>query len=165
MKNVYKWLAASVAAMLLLGGCGDAEPELDYESLVVAPVDVAITDCITQEQVSTIIGMPVTLLGVYEDGTQAIYMSEDGAYQANINLKNESRAVFDSNIAALGDGAEMVTSYGEVAYWCSATGELVLYQNGYALGVSVILGDWDVDTTGYVQQIAEIVVNKLQPTE
>lgn len=163
MKNIHKPVALLLAVLLLLSGCGGQREDVDYDSLVVAPVDVAITDCITEEQVSTVMGCPVALLGVYEDGTQAIYMSEDGAYQAVINLKNESRAVFDSNAAD--QQTTLQEGVGETAYWSAETGELVVYQSGYALGVAVMMGDLDVDTSGYVRQIAEIVLNKLQPTE
>ena len=162
MKNTHKLLAIILAALFLLCGCGDKEPEIDYESLVVPPVDVNITDCISAEQVTTVMGQPMTLLGTFEDGTQAIYMSEDGLYQTTINLKNEARTVFDSNAA--GQETTPQEGLGETAYWSAETGELVIYANGYALGVAVMMGDLDVDTTGYARQIAEIILQKLQPT-
>ena len=89
MKNIYKLLAVVLATLLLLCGCGNKEPEIDYNSLVVAPLDITITDCISEEQIGSVMAYPMTLLGVFEDGTQAIYQSDDGMYQVTINLKNE----------------------------------------------------------------------------
>ncbi len=162
MKNIYKLLAVVLLASLLLCSCGNNETDLDYNSLVVAPVDVNITDCITDAQVSTVMGYPMTLLGVYEDGTQAIYMSEDGTCQVTINLKNESRALFDSNAAQ--QQTTLQEGLGETAYWSVETGELVVYANSYALGVSVIMPE-DVTTETYTRQIAEMMLKKLYPAE
>ncbi len=162
MKNIHKLLAFFLAALLLLCGCGDKGEDLDYESLVVAPVDVNITDCITDAQITAVLGCPMTLLGVFEDGTQAVYMSEDGAYQVNINLKNETRAVFDSNAADQETTPQ--EGLGETAYWSVETGELVVYTGGYALGVSVLMPE-DTATDGYVRQIAELMLDALQPAE
>lgn len=164
MKNIHKMIAVFLVVLLVLCGCGEKEVDLDYESLVVAPVDVSVTDCITEDQVTTVIGVPMTLLGVYEDGTQTIYTSEDGTCQVNVNLKNQTRELFNSEIDALGDAVTMVTSVGEVAYWCNTTGELLVYYNGYSLGVAVsIAGESEVDP--YISQIAELIWKKLQPTE
>ena len=163
MKNIYKLLAVVLATLLLLCGCGNKEPEIDYNSLVVAPLDVTITDCISEEQIGSVMAYPMTLLGVFEDGTQAIYQSDDGMYQVTINLKNESRAVFDSNAA--GQQTTLQEGVGETAYWSLETGELVVYANGYALGVSVLTATPGVDITSHTQQIAELILDRLQPTE
>lgn len=160
MKNIYKLLAVVLLASLLLCSCGNEEVELDYNSLVVAPVDVNITDCITDSQVSTVVGVPMTLLGVYEDGTQAIYMSEDGTCQVTVNLKNQTQELFNDNIQDLGDSVTMVTSVGEAAYWCSETGELLVYQHGYSLGVSATIAGAD-QVEPYITQIAELISQKL----
>ena len=90
-------------------------------------------------------------------------MSEDGACMVSISLKNQPRGVFDSDIAALGDTVTMVTTYGEVAYWCSTTGELLVYQNGYSLGIAVSIAGISTTET-YITQIAEVMVTALQPT-
>ncbi len=164
MKNVCKLLAVVLAALLLLCGCGKKEPEIDYESLVVAPVDVNITDCLTEEQVSAVMGTPMTLLGVFEDSTQAIYTSADSTSQVIINLKNQTQELFRANAEALGDAASAVTTIGEEAYWCREIGELLVYQNGYALGVAVAIANV-VEIQPYVSQLAELVLDRLQPAE
>lgn len=163
MKNIYKLLAVVLATLLLLCGCGNKEPEIDYDALVVAPLDITITDCISEEQISSVMAYPMTLLGVFEDGTQAIYQSDDGMYQVTINLKNESRAVFDNNAA--NQQTTLQEGIGETAYWSLETGELVAYANGYALGVSVLTATPGVDITSHTQQIAELILDRLQPTE
>lgn len=161
MKNIYKVLPVFLAVALLLCSCGtNAEEDYNYEDLIEAPVDISVTDCITEQQVSDVMGTTMVLLGTFEDGTQVIYTSEDSLCQVNVNLKNQTRESFDAHIASLGDSVEMVTSVGEVAYWCEETGELLVYHNGYFLGVAV----WREDTTevgSYVSQIAELIWKKL----
>ena len=163
MKNIYKLLAVVLATLLLLCGCGNKEPEIDYNSLVVAPLDITITDCISEEQIGSVMAYPMTLLGVFEDGTQAIYQSDDGVYQVTINLKNESRAVFDNNAA--NQQTTLQEGIGETAYWSLETGELVVYANGYALGVSVLTATPGIDITSNARQIAELILDRLQPIE
>ena len=163
MKNIYKLLAVVLATLLLLCGCGNKEPEIDYNSLVVAPLDITITDCISEEQIGSVMAYPMTLLGVFEDGTQAIYQSDDGMYQVTINLKNESRAVFDNNAA--NQQTTLQEGIGETAYWSLETGELVVYANGYALGVSVLTATPGIDITSNARQIAELILDRLQPIE
>lgn len=165
MKLLMRLTAASLAAMMLLCGCGGTNPDVepDYSRLIVAPVDLHITDCITEQQISTIMGCPMTLLGTYEENTQAIYTSgDDGTYMVTINLKNQDRGVFDADIAAAGDSVKLYEGVGEAAFWSSVTGELLVYTNEYCLGVAVT----GADTTmieAYTRQVAEIMVKALQP--
>ena len=52
MKNIQLWLAVGLSALLLFTGCQkqqEPEPELDYNTLVEAPVNVSIADCITED--------------------------------------------------------------------------------------------------------------------
>ncbi len=162
-----------ICAILLIGllcvglcACGEepveAPADYNYNNLTEPVVDVEITDCITEQQLSTILGVSVLPPQLGDSNTQAIYQSEDGTCMVSISLKNQARGVFDSDIAALGDAAAMVTTYGEVAYWCSTTGELLVYQNGYALGIAVSIAGVD-STETYVSQIAQAMVTALQP--
>ena len=164
MKLMMRLAAISLAALLLLCGCGttETEPAVDYSAMVVAPVDLSITDCITEQQISTVMGSSLTLLGTYEENTQAIYTSEDSAYMVTINLKNQDRGVFDSDIAALGTDATLYEGVGEAAFWSATTGELLVYVNEYSLGVAVVCADTTM-TEAYTRQIAEIMVGALQP--
>lgn len=165
MKLMMRVTAISLAAMMLLCGCGgaDKDTEPDYSRLIVAPVDVHITDCITEQQLSTIMGCPMTLLGTYEDNTQAIYTaSDDSAGMVTINLKNQTRGVFDADIAAAGDSVTLYDGVGEAAFWSSVTGELLVYANEYCLGVAVTCADTTMVET-YTRQVAEMMIKALQP--
>lgn len=165
MKLMMRVTAISLAAMMLLCGCGgaDKDSEPDYSRLIVAPVDVQITDCITEQQLSTIMGCSMTLLGTYEDNTQAIYTaSDDSAGMVTINLKNQTRGVFDAEIAAAGDSVTLYDGVGEAAFWSSVTGELLVYANEYYLGVAVTCADTTMVET-YTRQVAETMVKALQP--
>lgn len=160
MKNIYKVLPVFLAVALLLCGCGEnTNTDYDYEDLVEAPLNKAITDCLTEEQVSDVVGADMTLLDVYDEGTQAIYQSADGMVQVTVNLKNESRTAFDERSAALVTVPQ--EGMGDVAYWSSETDELVVHQNGYTLGVWVMA---EGDTFEMSKQIAQAVLEKL-PTE
>lgn len=164
MKLTMRLTAILVAALLLLCGCGTpAESDPDYSRLITAPVDLQITDCITEQQLTTIMGCPMTLLGTYEDNTQAIYTSsDDSASMVTINLKNQTRGVFDADIAAAGTSVTLHDGVGEAAFWSSVTGELLVYTNGYYLGVAVTCADTTM-VEAYTLQVADIMVKALQP--
>ena len=171
MKLIMRLLAISLAAVLLLCGCGgngpDADP--DYSRLITAPVDLRITDCITEQQLTTIMGCPMTLLGTYEEETQAIYTaSDDSASMVTINLKNQTRGVFDATIADYGTRATLFEGVGETAFMVSIPDgdiirkELLVYVNEYCLGVSVTCADTTM-VEAYTRQVAEMMVKALQP--
>ena len=165
MKQMMRWTAILLTVLMLLCGCGTTQPdvEVNYSNLITAPVDLKITDCITEQQISTVMGCSMTLMGTYEENTQAIYTSgDDGTYMVTINLKNQDRGVFDADIAAAGDSVKLYEGVGEAAFWSSVTGELLVYTNEYCLGVAVT----GADTTmieAYTRQVAEIMVKALQP--
>ncbi len=166
MKLTMRLTALALAAMLLLCGCGaPAESDPDYSRLIVAPVDLSITGCITEQQLSTIMGCPMTLLGTNEEDTQAIYTSsDDSASMVTINLKNQTRGAFDSDIASYGTDVTLYEGVGEAAFWSSVTGELLVYANEYALGVAVSCADTTM-IEAYTRQVADIVVKSLQPQQ
>lgn len=166
MKQTLRLVAILTLALVLLCGCGGGEvSEPDYSRLITAPVDLLITDCVTEQQITTIMGCPMTLMGTYEENTQAIYTSsDDGAYMVTINLKNETRGVFDSDIAAAGDSLTLYDGVGEAAFWSSVTNGLLVYTNGYSLGVTVTCADTTMAET-YTRQVAELMVNALQPQQ
>lgn len=164
MKQMMRWTAILLTVLMLLCGCGTTQPdvEVNYSNLITAPVDLKITDCITEQQISTVMGCSMTLMGTYEENTQAIYTSSDSASMVTINLKNQDRGVFDSDIAALGDAVTLYEGMGETAFWCSTTGELLVYVNEYSLGVAVTCADTTM-VEAYTRQIADILVGALQP--
>lgn len=171
MKRICKMTLLCVLCATLLCGChwfvskpADESVDVDYSQLVTAPVDVALADCISEQQVTTVIGVPMTLLGVYEEGTQAVFMSEDAACQVNINLMNQTRAVFDATITGNEAPVTVQEGLGETAYWFEETGELVVYAGGYSLGVAVIEADPTAQKT-HTQQIATIILETLQPAQ
>lgn len=161
MKLIAKLLILCLTVTMLFCGCSsDETSEPDYSKLIVSPVDLKITDCITDQQLTSVLGHPMQLLGLYEENTQAIWMSEDGACQVNINLQNQDRAVFDSNAAT--QQTKLQEGLGDTAYWSVESGELVAYANGYALGVAVTCADTTMNEA-YTRQIADILLKALQP--
>lgn len=163
MKNLYKVCVILLTLSLLLCGCSAAEPkELDYDKLVVPPVDLAITDCITDQQLSTVLGHSMQLLGVYEEGVQAIWQSDDGACQVTIHMMNQTREVFDSQITDAEVEMTMQEGLGEIAYWYESRTQLMVYANGYALDVAVVCSDTPL-TEPYVRQIAQLMLSVIQP--
>ena len=163
MKHLYKLLALTLIFTLLLCGCNQpAEPEVDYNDLVVAPVDLSITDCITEQQLTTVVGHPMQLLGVYEDGVQAIWQSDDGSCQITIHMMNQTREVFDTQVADAEVPMTLQEGLGEAAFWYEGRTEMMLYANGYALDVAVVCSDTPL-TEPHVRQIAELMLAAIQP--
>ncbi len=165
MKHLCKLLVLTLVISLVVCGCGKPqETELDYESMVVAPVDLAITDCITEQQITSVVGHPMHLLGVYEDGVQAIWQSDDGSCQVTIHMMNQTREVFDSQVADAEVPMTLQEGLGEAAFWYEGRTEMMLYYNGYALDVAVVCSDTPL-TEPHVRQIAELMLAALQPQE
>lgn len=170
MKQIAKVCLVCLCCAVLLCGCqlfsGQPEDEsvaVDYSQMITDAVDIAIEDCITDQQISTVVGMPMTLLGVYEEGTQAVFMSEDATCQVNINLMNQPRSVFDSTVGGA-ENAVLQEGLGEAGYWFEETGELVVYAGGYSLGVAVVTVD-PTNRITYAQQITTTILQKLQPAQ
>lgn len=163
MNRLCKLLALTLTFALLLCSCGKPqEPEVDYNDLVVAPVDLSITDCITEQQIASVVGHSMQLLGVYEDGVQAIWQSDDGACQVTIHMMNQTREVFDSQVADSEVAMTLQEGLGEAAFWYEGRTEMMLYANGYALDVAVVCSDTPL-TEPYVRQIAELMLAAIQP--
>ena len=165
MKHLCKLLALTLVFTLTLCGCAqEAEPDIDYNDLIVAPVDLSITDCITDQQITSVVGHSMQLLGVYEDGVQAIWQSDDGACQVTIHMMNQTREIFDSQVTSSEIPMTLQEGLGEAAFWYEGRTEMMLYCNGYALDVAVVCSDTPL-TEPYVRQIAELMISSLQPQE
>ena len=173
MKSMMRLMIICLAAVVCLCGCGEADSQptadVDYSEFVEAPVDLKITDCISEQQISTVMGSSMILQGLFEENTQAYYMSEDGT-TVNINLKNQERGLFDAAIADFGTNATLFEGVGETAFLVVMkepdsdeiiSKELLVYINDYTLGVSVVCADITMEET-YIRQIAEIMVDALQ---
>lgn len=132
-----------VAAVLLclplwLASCGSpspSQPTLDYGELVTPALDKDITQCVTEQQLSAAVGRDMTLTGVYEDGTQAVYTDATGRYTVMVNMKNMTREAFDALADGLED-AEPVEELGERACWVGGQ-ELLCYAAGYGIDVAI----------------------------
>ena len=162
MKRISKLLILCLTLGLLCCGCGNtADSEPDYSSLIVPPVDLSITDCITEQQLTTVMGCQMTLLGTYEDGVQAVYMSEDGSSQVTVHMMNQTRAVFDSNVTASETPMTVQEGLGAAAFWDEGHNQILVYYDGYAIDVAVTCTDSTMVET-YTRQIAEMLVSALQ---
>ncbi|MBQ8683476.1 MAG: hypothetical protein IJ518_03030 [Clostridia bacterium] len=146
-----------------LAGCGGAPQEAsepDYSALIVPPVDLTITDCISEQELSTVLGYTMTLLGVGEEGSQAVYQTEDGTCIVTVHMLNQTRAGFDAMVNASAVPMVLQEGLGESAYWYGDTAQLMLYSGGYAVDVSVVCVDIS-EPNSYVLQIAESILSRL----
>lgn len=166
--NKRQWLALALAAMLLLslaacgekgGDGGDLAPS-DYLPDTKPPLDIAITDCLSAAEVSTVMGMTMTASDPYEHGTWVVYSSEDGLHSVSVSMENTTTPLYDAMIAELSEG-EKESALGDRAYWYGITGEMINYCKGYAIAVSV--SDPSVSSTkGLCQAVMKRIVENLQ---
>ncbi len=166
MKTLCKVLVICLLSLLLLCGCGD-EPEAqpDYSSMIVPPVDLSITDCISEQELTAITGYPMQLMGLFEENSQAVYITETGACQVTVNMMNQTRAGFDAAVQTVIDLVTLQQGVGDIAYVYTDTPQLMVYSGGYALDVSVIGAELPLaQAQTYTLQVAQSIVSKL-PTE
>lgn len=164
--NKNKWIAVLLSALMLLsltacGGKGGEElAPSDYLPDITPPLDVAITDCLSADEASTVIGVPMTASDPYEDGTWVIYSSEDGLRSISVSMENATIGVYDAMIAEL-SGGEAQTTLGHRAYWYSLSGEMINFCEGYSIAVSV--NDPTVASTrGLCEAVMKTIVDNLQ---
>ncbi len=139
-----KWLAVILAALMLLSlaACGNKEDggeslaPSDYLPDITPPLNIAITDCLSAAEVSTIMGVAMTASDPYEEGTWVIYSSEDGLRSVSVSMENTTIPLYDAMIAEL-SGGEKEATLGDRAYWYALTGEMINYCEGYSIAVSV----------------------------
>ena len=125
-------------------------------------MDVNITDCITAEELTAIMGSPMQLLGVYEDNSQVVFNSEDGTHQVVVHMLNQTLAGFEAMKNSSAYEMKWQEGLGEAAYWYGTTAQLMFYSGGYAVDVAVTGADEGASHhTVYTQQIAETILQKL----
>jgi predicted small lipoprotein YifL len=162
------WLALALAALMLLSltACGNKKvgteslAPSDYLPDVQPPLDIAITDCLSAAEVSTILGVDVTASDPYEEGTWVIYSSEDGMRSVSVSMENTTIALYDAMIGEM-SGKDAENSLGYRAYWYGVTGEMINYCEGYSIAVSA--NDPNVSNTrGICQMVMKKIVDNLQ---
>lgn len=166
--HMKKWLAMALAALMLLSlvacgdkdtGDGDLAPS-DYLPDAQPPLDIAITDCLSETEVSTIMGVTMTASDPYEHGTWVVYSSEDGLRSVSVSMENTTILLYDAMIAELSSG-EAESSFGYRAFWYGVTDEMINYCEGYSIAVSV--NDPTVQNTrGLCQAVMKKIVDNLQ---
>lgn len=160
--NKNKWLSILLATVLLLSlaACGEGKGEedlapSDYLPDITPPLNIAITDCLSADEVSGIVGVPMTASDPYEDGTWVIYSSADGARSVSVSMENTTAELYDAMIEDLPDG-EKEPSLGDRAFWYSSNGEMIHFCEGYSIAVSV-----NDPTVANTKGLCEAVVKKI----
>ena len=171
MKALYKLMILCTLFSLLLCSCGEGEEtsQVAYSDLVQPMVDVSITDCITAEELTAIVGSPMQLVGLDKDNSQLVFTSEDSLHQVTVSMKNQTPAGFEAEKNASLFDTTLQDGVGKIAYWCedTQTGHnwLVFYSGGYAVTVEVSGSDDDTQAHDtYAKQIADKILDKL-PTD
>ena len=143
MKRIAKWTALLLALALLTTACGgeqpadeDNGPTINYNDYVKPVTDRKIGDLITLDEVSAALGYSVAQTGSYTDSTVS-YQSEDGLHMITLTLENMTRGDFDNITSDPAVVWMLQEGLGEVAYWDTPHTELIAYQNGYAVSMSV----------------------------
>ena len=145
MQKISRWLPLLLALALLLTACGgetqppvqeDDGPTINYEDYVKPVTDRRITDLITAEEISAFLGYSVSEI---DGATESVvsYQSADGMHTITLVLEKMTRTDFDAIIANPDATWTFKEGVGEIAYWDVAHTELIGYENGYAISMSV----------------------------
>ena len=124
----------------MLFGCGEpAEP--DYSELIKPPLSGAVSDFLSAEDVAAVTGEPMALQGLYEEESQAVFVSvAAGNWQVTVNMRNNTRAGHDAYVQSV-SVATPVEGVGEVSHWCEETSSLLTFARGYTLEIYMEPGD------------------------
>ena len=168
MKPIVKMLSLLLALLLLLTACGKEEPQkeveeevpqIDYNDFITSVVDRAVADCITEEEMSTILGYPMHLSGTGGD-SEARYASESGTSHLTLTLENMEEKDFEAMVA---DEAMWSPQYNlsVTAYWNVDQSEMIAYCNGYAVSVAGY-SETDSYFADGIHRIMQALLNNLQ---
>lgn len=152
MKRMYgRWAAAVLAAAVLtcgLFGCGEAADETPDTTptttvpwVAEAPEVPDISKLLTAAEVSDALGVTVGDGTLQEEGTLLSFHSAD--YQSTVSViaerveggAGERFAAILKNYAP--EDLVMAPNLGNEAYWCAATGELLVHSGTYMLSVNL----------------------------
>ena len=161
MQNWKRVLAMCLCIGMLFGlsGCKrGAEP--NYSSMIDAPLDVSITECLSAETLQVMFGKTFKQTGVCENGTQVTYTSvdEDGMHVV-LNMQNSTLSGYHVILTSL-ENVVLVENLGEVSHWCKDTHSLLTYFNGYMMEIIVIVGG-DKNTQTYAIEIMRMVMRSI----
>ena len=166
MEAMIRVCAVGLAAVLLLSGCGKGSGssgkstqelsgvDMDYEDFVDRP-DRDIAQCITEQEISSAMGVIMTLKP-YATKEKANYESEDASYVLTLVLQNSQRDTFN-NMAADPAVWTPQVELGEAAFWNADQTELIAYQNGYAVSMTL-----NQPNTVAMRHMMEIILSNLE---
>ena len=165
MKRIV-WLLVALCLMLTgLTGCGQEPPKPEEEvplalsdkELLAIPLD----ETFSLEEMSGILGVTVTGCSSFDSGTAVAYQDEGGIAVAIVSVMKTAKDAFDEAVNDYGDDARATPNLGQAAYWASA-GELLVYDDGYAVSVRVMLPDAREDNLlSASRQIAALLLERL----
>lgn len=161
MQNWKRVLAACLCVGMLcaLTGCKrDAQP--NYSDMIEAPLDVSITECLTAETLQVMFGKTFKQNGVYDNGTQVVYVnSDEDSMRVELNMQNSTLSGYHVVLNSL-ENVELVERLGEVSHWCKDTNSLLTYFNGYMMEIVVVV-DGDTHTQLYATEIMRMVLRSI----
>ncbi len=174
------WISAAavgLAACLAIGltGCGDgsspssAASEESIPDLSVPPIlEFDLASLLTTEQVAQAVGQEVEPPQLMENGTRVQYAAVDGGLLVDLYVEEATRELYDTQAAfireSFPDDCQEAQNLGEAALWNRQTGELMVYGQGYLVGVYLQKGEdgtvTDADLTT-CRQLAALLLEKL----
>jgi hypothetical protein len=136
-------IAVGLAGLLLaagLTGCSEGKPADEPSSSTLTTVsvppaiDVDIIQLLPAEQVASVLGVESVTSQIYEEGTWVNYASDDRLTTADIHLNKCDREVYDATLSLYTDLAE-APNIGDTGSWSPSTRELLVYGQGYMIGI------------------------------
>ena len=159
-------------SLLLLGGCGDNEmPVSDPSSEPVweasLPETLDMERVLTTEEVSTAMETAMGEPSRLDGGSCLEFRSANQETVVTLLIEEMlggSPKIYEATIAQYPAGTLVETpNLGESAYWCSETGELLLYEDGFMVSVNVRKDGEDSERLlNAARQMAALVLERLQ---
>ncbi|MBQ7089417.1 MAG: hypothetical protein IJN04_07245 [Clostridia bacterium] len=142
MKSMTKWTALLLALMLLATACGreqepaveDNGPSVNYEDYVKPVTDRKVAECITADEVSAAVGVPMSVAGSVSDDT-VNYQSADALYMVTVAMEFSTYEQIEAVAVDPTAGWTRQENVAEVAFWSEDSSELIAYYEGYGISV------------------------------